>query len=98
MPGLFAGPWYNGAPQKDFGFIESRESLRISIPRLRQQRVKKSKFNYVFIVLFLPIDRFINCLCVCLCACLCVCLFVCYFALVIALMDGYFFYLSVMST
>lgn len=41
MPGLFAGPWYNGAPQKDFGFIESRESLRISIPRLRQQRVKK---------------------------------------------------------
>ncbi|XP_066922168.1 polycystin family receptor for egg jelly-like [Clytia hemisphaerica] len=41
IPGVFAGPWYNDEISKYEGFIDNHESLLVSIPRLRQLRVRK---------------------------------------------------------
>ena len=47
IPGAFAGPWYNDKIMKYPGFIDNHESLLVSIPRLRQVRVKKRKLKMV---------------------------------------------------
>ena len=44
IPSIFVGPWYNDELPESFDFLENREDLLISIPRLRQQRVKKGMF------------------------------------------------------
>jgi len=41
IPSVFAGPWYNDQLLKYQGFIDNHESLLISMPRVRQLRVKK---------------------------------------------------------
>ena len=43
IPGVFAGPWYNDDLVKHQGFIDNHESFLVSIPRIRQVRVQKSK-------------------------------------------------------
>jgi len=45
VPGVFSGPWYNDELLKYSGFIDNHESLLVSIPRLRQVRVKKGTQN-----------------------------------------------------
>ena len=46
IPGVFEGPWYNDELPKYSGFIDNHESLLVSIPRIRQVRVKKGEFLY----------------------------------------------------
>ena len=39
----FSGPWYNDDDFQDVGFTDNKQNFLVSIPRLRQVRVEKSK-------------------------------------------------------
>jgi len=41
IPSVFSGGWYNDELPRYPGFIDNHESFLVSIPRLRQVRVKK---------------------------------------------------------
>ena len=50
IPSVFEGPWYNDDSPEYPGFIDNHESFLVSIPRIRQVRVKKGN-NFISLVL-----------------------------------------------
>lgn len=46
LPNLYAGVWYNGKKEEEEVYIENKKSILLGMPRMRQVRVKKSKFGW----------------------------------------------------
>ena len=40
LPALYSTPWYNGKEFKEENFFSNKKSFIVSLPRLRQIRVK----------------------------------------------------------
>lgn len=44
LPNIYAGVWYNGEKEEEEVYIENKKSILLGMPRMRQVRVKKSKY------------------------------------------------------
>ena len=44
IPNIYAGFWYNGAKEEEEVYIGNKKSILLGMPRLRQVRVKESKY------------------------------------------------------
>ena len=51
IPGVFSGRWYNGQKENQTIYIGNKRSLLIGMARIRQLRVRSSKF-YLLLLLF----------------------------------------------
>ena len=49
IPGVFSGRWYNGQRDEQTIYIGNKHSLLVGMARVRQLRVKASKFFSIFI-------------------------------------------------
>ena len=57
IPGVFSSRWYNGQRDKQTIYIGNKHSLLVGMARLRQLRVKASKFFYIFIPRCISVKR-----------------------------------------
>ena len=48
IPGVFSGRWYNGQRDEQTIYIGNKHSLLVGMARVRQLRVKASKFFFHF--------------------------------------------------
>ena len=44
IPNIYAGHWYNGEEEKKKVYIGNKRSILLGMPRMRQVRVKESKY------------------------------------------------------
>ena len=51
IPGVFSGIWYNGQKENQKIYIGNKRSLLIGMARIRQLRVRSSKF-FLLLLLF----------------------------------------------
>ena len=47
VPAIYAGVWYNGLPENQSNYIGDKCSVLVGMPRVRQLRVKSSKWYFV---------------------------------------------------
>ena len=52
IPGVFSGRWYNGQEEKQTMYIGNKHSILVGMARIRQFRVKSSKFLFVYLFIY----------------------------------------------
>lgn len=48
LPNIYSQPWYNGIKEKEDVYIESKASLLIGMPWMRQLRIQKGNYCLSF--------------------------------------------------
>ena len=67
IPGVFSGRWYNGRNEEQTIYIGNKHSLLVGMARVRQLRVKASKFfPFLLFLHFSAAEHCNNCLKKCL--------------------------------